>query len=191
MAKKNGDKKSIFNIFIAKLKGQDDMVFPAPKKEAPVPDDTVKEEELSPVTDGVAAEEESVPVIADVVEKGEAVPAAADVAPKQQASTFTFGNVAKAIVFLLICFIMISPLKSCVFTDGDYIGRAAAQKIALDDAGIISDTAKDMQTEMVKLDDGYYYKVQFTGSVTDYRYIIDADSGEILARAFYHIQGES
>lgn len=109
---------------------------------------------------------------------------------KNRKANVSAGNIARAVIFLLLCILMISPLKSCVLTDGDYIGAGAAKQIALDDAGIMPDKASDVSADMVKIDDDYYYKVQFTGSVTDYRYIIDADSGEIIAQAFYHLDGE-
>lgn len=105
-------------------------------------------------------------------------------------SSFTVGNLAKAAAFLLICFLMISPLRSCVLTDGDYIGALAAQEIAVGDAGMATEKARNLQTDMVKVDDEYCYKVQFTGTVTDYRYLIDAETGEIIASAFYHLDGE-
>ena len=40
---------------------------------------------------------------------------------------------------------------------------------------------------MIKLDGQMCYKVQFSGSVTDYRYIIDAETGDIIAQGFYRI----
>lgn len=91
---------------------------------------------------------------------------------------------------LLLCLLMISPLRGCAISDGDFIGYGAAQEIAFGDAGISQDKAKDLSMEMIKLDGQMCYKLQFSGSVTDYRYIIDADSGDILAQAFYR-SGES
>lgn len=104
--------------------------------------------------------------------------------------TFTLANILKTILLLAICFFMISPLKSCLLSDSDYIGVSAAEKIALNDSGIPGDKAGDISADVIKIDGEIYYKIQFTGTVTDYRYIIDADSGEIVARAFYHIDGE-
>lgn len=89
------------------------------------------------------------------------------------------------IVMLLLCVFMISPLRGCIISGGDFIGYAAAQEIALGDAGIAQDKANDVSAEMIKLDGQMYYKVQFSGSVTDYRYIIDAETGDILAQSFY------
>ena len=91
------------------------------------------------------------------------------------------------IIMLLLCVFMISPLRGCRLADGDFIGYAAAQEIAFGDAGIAQDKANAVSAEMIKLDGQMCYKVQFSGSVTDYRYIIDAESGDILAQGFYRI----
>ena len=91
------------------------------------------------------------------------------------------------IVMLLLCVFMISPLRGCIISGGDFIGYAAAQEIAFGDAGIAQDKANAVSAEMIKLDGQMCYKVQFSGSVTDYRYIIDAESGDILAQGFYRI----
>ncbi len=109
---------------------------------------------------------------------------------KSRTRTVSLKNIVKALLLLFVCFVMISPLKSCILTDDDYIGVSEAQRIALDDSGILSDKANDIRIDLVKVDGEMYYKVQFTGTVTDYRYIIDASSGDITARAFYHIEGE-
>ena len=89
------------------------------------------------------------------------------------------------IIMLLLCVFMISPLRGCIISGGDFIGYNAAQEIAFGDAGISQDKANEVSAEMIKLDGQMYYKVQFSGSVTDYRYIIDAETGDILAQAFY------
>lgn len=93
------------------------------------------------------------------------------------------------IVMLLLCVVMISPLRSCIISDSDYVGYAAARETALSDAGITQEKAKDLSVEMIKIDDTVCYKVQFTGSVTDYRYIIDASSGLIIGQKFYRTEG--
>ena len=89
------------------------------------------------------------------------------------------------IIMLLLCVFMISPLRGCIISGGDFIGYAAAQEIAFGDAGISQDKANEVSAEMIKLDGQMCYKVQFSGSVTDYRYIIDAETGDILAQSFY------
>ena len=92
------------------------------------------------------------------------------------------------VVMLLLCVVMISPLRSCIISDDDYIGYAEAKQTALADAGLAQDKAKNLSAEMIKIDDEVCYKVQFTGSVTDYRYIIDASSGEIIGQNFYRTE---
>lgn len=89
------------------------------------------------------------------------------------------------IIMLLLCLLMITPLRSCILSDEDYIGYAAARQTALSDAGLTQDKARDVSAEMIKIDDNVCYKVQFSGSVTDYRYIIDAETGDILGQTFY------
>ena len=93
------------------------------------------------------------------------------------------------VVMLLLCVLMISPLRSCIISDDDYVGYAAAKQTALADAGMTQDKAKNLSAEMIKINDTVCYKVQFTGSVTDYRYIIDASSGNIIGQNFYRTEG--
>ncbi len=93
------------------------------------------------------------------------------------------------IAMLLLCIVMISPLRSCIISDSDYVGYAAARETAFSDAGLTQEKAKDVSTEMIKLGDTVCYKVQFTGSVTEYRYIIDATSGLIIGQTFYRTEG--
>ena len=83
-------------------------------------------------------------------------------------------------VMLVFCLVMVSPLGSCTMTDADYIGKAAAQKAAFNDAGIAADSAKSVSADMIKLDDGMCYKIDFSGENTDYSYIINAESGKIV-----------
>lgn len=109
--------------------------------------------------------------------------------PKKRKLNFTAANIIKALVLLLACFVLVSPLRSCVISGGEFIGADAAQKIAIDDSGIVLDKTSNVETEMIQIDDTYYYKVQFSGTVTDYRYIVNAETGEIIAHAFYHIDG--
>ncbi len=109
-------------------------------------------------------------------------------APKRRVSSARRQkDVLRALVFLLFCFAMTSPLQGCIVGDGDYIGHVAAQQVAIEDAGIPAEKAQDMRSDMIKIDGEVYYKVQFTGSVTDYRYIIDAETGEILTQVFYRL----
>ncbi len=92
---------------------------------------------------------------------------------------------AQMIVMLLLCFTMISPLRGCTLFNDDFIGYAEAKSIAFADAGISQDKASNAEAEMIKLDGKMCYKVQFSGSVTDYKYIIDAVTGDIIGQGFY------
>lgn len=83
------------------------------------------------------------------------------------------------LVMLAFCFVMISPLRGCVMQE-DYIGTAAAQKMALRDAKVSADAAKNIVADLIKLDDGMCYKVDFTADDADYSYIISADTGKII-----------
>lgn len=83
------------------------------------------------------------------------------------------------LVMLAFCFVMISPLRGCVMQE-DYIGVSAAEKTALRDAKVSADAAKNIVTDLIKLDDGMCYKVDFTADDADYSYIISADTGKIV-----------
>lgn len=84
------------------------------------------------------------------------------------------------IVMLAFCVIMISPLRGCMLQD-DYIGKTAAQKAAFNDAEVSADTAKNVEADLIKLDDdGMCYKVDFTANEADYSYIISAETGKII-----------
>lgn len=97
---------------------------------------------------------------------------------------------AAAIVMSIFCLLTVSPLRGCIISDGDYIGRGQAQEIALSDSGIVSEKASDMSVDMIKISDHVCYKVQFKGAVTDYRYIIDAETGNIVTQTFYRPDSE-
>lgn len=99
------------------------------------------------------------------------------------------GSIIKAILFLFVCFMLISPLKGCVLGGDGFIGAEKAQKIAIADSGVAGGKVSKLDTDMIQIDDDFCYKVQFTGSVTDYRYIIDAETGDIIAQVFYHTDG--
>lgn len=99
------------------------------------------------------------------------------------------GSIIKATLFLFVCFMLISPLKGCVLGGDGFIGAEKAQKIAIADSGVAGGKVSKLDTDMIQIDDDFCYKVQFTGSVTDYRYIIDAETGDIIAQVFYHTDG--
>lgn len=87
------------------------------------------------------------------------------------------------VILLLFCFFMISPLRGCVLSDESYIGSDAALELAIADSGILADRAQDKSCKMVVIDDKACYKIAFSGSVSEYRYILDAETGEIIRAA--------
>lgn len=97
---------------------------------------------------------------------------------------------AAAIVMSIFCLLTVSPLRGCIISDGDYIGRGKAQEIALSDSGIVSEKASGLSVDMIKISDHVCYQVQFKGAVTDYRYIIDAETGDIVTQTFYRPDSE-
>lgn len=87
----------------------------------------------------------------------------------------------KIVILLLLCVLMLSPLRSCMLLGGDYIGRDEAKKIVMLDARIDADKAEDISTEVIKLDEQPCYRIEFTCADKDYSYIVAADNGKIVA----------
>lgn len=84
------------------------------------------------------------------------------------------------LVMLAFCVVMVSPLRGCTVSDGDFIKKTAAQKTAFDNAGVSADSAENVTTDMIKLDEGMCYKINFSHGYADYSYIVSADSGKII-----------
>ena len=84
------------------------------------------------------------------------------------------------LVMLAFCVVMVSPLRGCTVSDGDFIKKTAAQKTAFDNAGVSADSAENVTTDMIKLDEGMCYKINFSHGDADYSYIVSADSGKII-----------
>lgn len=87
----------------------------------------------------------------------------------------------KIIILLLLCVLMLSPLRSCMLFGGDYIGRDEAKKIVMLDARVDADKAEDISAEVIKLDEQPCYKIEFTCADKTYSYIVAADDGRIIA----------
>lgn len=94
---------------------------------------------------------------------------------------------AKLAAMLLFCFLMITPLRSCVFKNDGYVSEREAQKTAVADSGVKSKAVENMRTDMIKLDGEACYKIEFTSDVNGYRYIVNAETGEIVAQGFYSV----
>ncbi len=66
--------------------------------------------------------------------------------------------------------------------DGQYIGREQALAIALNDAGLTAAEAYDQDVDLeLRHGASAYYEVDFDSVSTDYKYYIDAVTGEILS----------
>lgn len=97
-------------------------------------------------------------------------------------------KIAKLIIMVLFCFLMITPLRSCVFSSDDYVSEGAAEKTVIADSGVKKKDIKSKSTDMIKIDDQPCYKIEFESENNGYRYIVNAETGEIVAQAFYKIE---
>lgn len=87
----------------------------------------------------------------------------------------------KILILLVFCIVMLSPLKSCVISDKEYIGREKAQELVLQDARVQEKKAEGLTTDMIELDGRSCYKIEFNKDEKEYKYIITADDGSIIA----------
>ena len=87
----------------------------------------------------------------------------------------------RAIIVLAFCVLLISPLRSCVFTDLEYIGDYAAQRAAIAAAAVPEESVGSLRSDMILLDGRYCYRVDFTDGTQSFSYIIDAESGAVVA----------
>lgn len=101
---------------------------------------------------------------------------------KKRAVSLKLG-IPAVMILLLFCFFMISPLRGCVLSDEGYIGNDSALELAIADSGILADRATDKSCVMVMIDGKPCYKIAFSGSVSEYRYILDAQTGEVIRAA--------
>lgn len=88
---------------------------------------------------------------------------------------------------LLFCFFTITPLRGCVMGSGGYVGEKAAEKTAIADSGVKSSDVQDIVTDMIKLDGDTCYKIEFKSNTNGYKYIVNAETGDIVAQGFYKI----
>lgn len=91
------------------------------------------------------------------------------------------------LAMLVFCVLMITPLRSCVFDDDGYVGEKAAEEVAIADSGVKSGDVDTLVTDMIKLDGETCYKIEFTSDVNGYRYIVNAETGDIVAQGFYTV----
>ena len=84
------------------------------------------------------------------------------------------------ILVVLVLAIAISAC-GCVFGENKKIAKADALQIALEDAGLTSDEAMDIDIELEKSFSKVWYEVGFESGRVEYEYKIDAHSGEIIS----------
>ena len=104
--------------------------------------------------------------------------------------SLSLSKAVNILIVLLFCFLMITPLRSCVFSDSDFVDVAVAEEMAFADSGVASNNAENLTYDLIKLDEQMYYKVEFTSGINGYKYIVNANTGEIFAQAFYQIEKE-
>ena len=94
---------------------------------------------------------------------------------------------AEIFAVLLFCFLMITPLRGCVMGNNGYISEKAAEKTAIADSGVKSGDVESMFIDMIKLEGDTCYKIEFTSGVNGYKYIVNAETGDIVAQGFYTV----
>lgn len=109
---------------------------------------------------------------------------------KKKKVNFTARKAIMIAAVLLFCFIMITPVRNCVFSSKDFVSSLVAEEMSLADSGITSEKAENLSCDMIKLDEQMCYKVEFTSGKNGYKYIVSAGTGEIIAQAFYQIENE-
>lgn len=109
---------------------------------------------------------------------------------KKRKINFSLRKAIKIALILLFCFMMISPVRNCVFSGRDYVSTAVAEDMSFADSGITADKAENLTCDMIKLDQQVCYKIEFTSGINGYKYIVNANTGEIIAQAFYQIEKE-
>lgn len=82
-------------------------------------------------------------------------------------------TIALLLVFVLIC--------ACLTGCGRRISRNAALSIALNDAGFTQAQVFDIDVEFENEYGNKYYEVNFNNGGLEYKYIINALTGEILS----------
>ena len=94
---------------------------------------------------------------------------------------------AEIFAVLLFCFLMITPLRGCVMGNNGYISEKAAEKTAIADSGVKNSDVQNLVCDMIKLDGDICYKIEFTSNANGYKYIVNAETGDIVAQGFYKI----
>lgn len=84
-----------------------------------------------------------------------------------------------------VTFFALAALLLCLFTacgsKDSVISTDQAQKIALEDAGLSAKDVDDVHTHVVDYENYPRYSVHITVGETEYEYVIDVVTGEILS----------
>ncbi len=88
---------------------------------------------------------------------------------------------------LAFCFFAITPLRGCVMGDKGYVEEKTAEKTAIADSGVKNSDVQNLVCDMIKLDGDICYKIEFTSNTNGYKYIVNAETGDIVAQGFYKI----
>lgn len=107
---------------------------------------------------------------------------------KKRKVSISLRKAIEIVLILLLCFMMMSPVAYCVFSGKNYVSRAVAEEMSFADSGVSSDKAEGLRCDMIKLEDRVCYKIEFTSGINGYKYIVNADTGEIIAQAFYQLE---
>lgn len=102
--------------------------------------------------------------------------------------SLSLSKAVNILIVLLFCFLMITPLRSCVFSDSGFVDVAVAEEMAFADSGVAANNADNLKHDMIKLGEQMFYKVEFTSGINGYKYIVNANTGEIFAQAFYQLE---
>ncbi len=86
----------------------------------------------------------------------------------------------KWIVLFMLLTIVFTAF-GCAFGGNKKIGKEAALQIALEDAGLTSAGAADIDVDLEKSFSGDWYEVSFESGRTEYEYKVDAHTGEIIS----------
>lgn len=89
--------------------------------------------------------------------------------------------IARLIVVIAFAVVMLSPLRGCSLSEGELIGKKAAVTIAAENVGVPEDKLESIDTELIKLDDKPYYKVDFSAAGKEHSIVIDAADGSVVA----------
>lgn len=87
----------------------------------------------------------------------------------------------RLLIVVLFLLVMLSPLRGCMLADDGLIGARSAIHSACADAGLADSDIKNVGTEITVIGDTVCYLIDFSASGTQYRYVVDATTGKVIA----------